>query len=230
MPWGSKIQKQKDGQSLPPAFRKAHPYVYINHLYLWIGPDFQPLYGIGWKVKGYRHISYLKEPQKVSSVTEVTVLKPWAGIEPAPCRQAGQAGGRDLPAPGFASKSKNSGVGIIPALATAVGPILGPKSYAQALVRLAGPGQAIFSCPVNPVQAHPSLRNPVKAVQNGDQIGKNSIAPEAKPAKINDQPSQDEPPKSQTTVLENPENDLEAANQTAEPEVPSLATQTAPEE
>ncbi|KAJ9079534.1 hypothetical protein DSO57_1034490 [Entomophthora muscae] len=84
---------------------------------------------------------------------------PQAGIKPAPSRQTGLAGGGDSPAPGFALKSKNPGVGTIPALVAAAGPVWGPKSYAQALVGLAGPGQANFSFPVNPVQAHPPLSN-----------------------------------------------------------------------
>ncbi|KAJ9081294.1 hypothetical protein DSO57_1016159 [Entomophthora muscae] len=132
---------------------------------------------------------------------------------------------------------------------TEEGPALGPKSYAQALVGLAGPGQAIFSCPVNPDQAHPPLSNfgsPIGDLffnqvpwaqeslstqsKNSDQIGKTPKNPEAKPAKIKDQPSQDGPSKSQTTVHENPKNNHEEANQTAEPEMPSLATQIASEE
>ncbi|KAJ9063476.1 hypothetical protein DSO57_1000063 [Entomophthora muscae] len=80
-------------------------------------------------------------------VTDITQLKPQAGIKPVPSCQAGQAGGADLPAPRFALKSKNPGAGINPALATAARPVLGPKSYAQALVGLAEPRQANFSCP-----------------------------------------------------------------------------------
>ncbi|KAJ9072848.1 hypothetical protein DSO57_1022793 [Entomophthora muscae] len=79
---------------------------------------------------------------------------PWVGIKPAPSHQAGLAGGRDLSAPGFLVFEANPGAGTIPALVVAMGPILGPKSYAQALVGLPGPGQAIFSYPVNPDQAH----------------------------------------------------------------------------
>ncbi|KAJ9089755.1 hypothetical protein DSO57_1009506 [Entomophthora muscae] len=146
-------------------------------------------------------------------VTKVAASKPWAVIKPAPSCQAGLADGGDLPTPGFLLFEADSGVGTIPALVTAVGPILGPKSYSQAFVGLAGPGQANFSCPS----------------KNGDQIGKNSMTPEAKPARTNNQPSQDGPPKSQTTVPENPKNDCEAANQMAEPEMPSLATKIAPE-
>ncbi|KAJ9057898.1 hypothetical protein DSO57_1018073 [Entomophthora muscae] len=52
---------------------------------------------------------------------------------------------------GFASKSKNPGAGINPVLATAVRPVLFPKSYAQALVGLAGPEKANFSFPGLPV-------------------------------------------------------------------------------
>ncbi|KAJ9088496.1 hypothetical protein DSO57_1022495 [Entomophthora muscae] len=61
---------------------------------------------------------------------------PQAGINPTPSHQAGLVGGGDSPAPGFLLFKVNPGVG----------PILGPKSYAQALMGLAGPGQAIFSC------------------------------------------------------------------------------------
>ncbi|KAJ9078296.1 hypothetical protein DSO57_1008125 [Entomophthora muscae] len=68
------------------------------------------------------------------------VTKPWAGIKPAPSHQAGLAGGGDLPAPGFFLFEANPGVGTISALVAAEGPILGPKSYAQALMGLAGPG------------------------------------------------------------------------------------------
>ncbi|KAJ9058267.1 hypothetical protein DSO57_1013957 [Entomophthora muscae] len=175
--------------------------------------------------------------------------QPWAGIEPAPSHQAGLVGGGDPPAPGFLLFEVNPGAGTIPVLVVAERPALGPKSNAQALVGLAGPGQAIFSCPVNPDQAHPPLSNlgspigdpffnkvlwPQESQSSqskiGDQIGKTPITPEAKPARTNGQPSQDGPPKSQITVPENPKNDHEAANQTAEPEIPSLATQIAPEE
>ncbi|KAJ9084332.1 hypothetical protein DSO57_1025719 [Entomophthora muscae] len=69
--------KQKDGQSQPSAFQKP-VCIYQPSLSL-VEPEFQPLYGMGLKVKGYRHISYLKEPQKVSSVTEVTVSRSLAG-------------------------------------------------------------------------------------------------------------------------------------------------------
>ncbi|KAJ9053130.1 hypothetical protein DSO57_1027388 [Entomophthora muscae] len=160
------------------------------------------------------------------SVTKVTVSKPWAGIKPAPSHQAGLAGGEDSPAPGFLLFEENPGTGTIPALVVAEGPALGPKSYAQALVGLAGHGQAIFSCPVNPDQAHPpssNLGSPIgdpffnqvlwaqeslsSQSKNGDHIGKTPKTPEAKPAKINDQPSQDGPSKSQINVHENPKND-----------------------
>ncbi|KAJ9080936.1 hypothetical protein DSO57_1019745 [Entomophthora muscae] len=179
----------------------------------------------------------------------VTASKPREGIEPAPSHQAGLAGGRELPAPGFFLFKENPGAGTIPALVAAEGPALGPKSYAQALVGLDGPGQAIFSCPVNPDQAHPPLSNLGSPIgdpffnqvlwaqkslpnqsKNDNLIGKTPKTPEAKPAKINDQPSQDGPSKSQTTVHKNPKNNHEAANQTAEPEMPSLATQIASEE
>ncbi|KAJ9054095.1 hypothetical protein DSO57_1018220 [Entomophthora muscae] len=182
-------------------------------------------------------------------MNKVTISKPWAGINPASSHQAGLAGRGDLPTPGFLLFKANPGAGIIPALVVAEGPVLGPKSYAQALVGLAGPKQAIFSCPVNPDQAHPPLSNlgsPIRGpffnqvlwaqeslssqFKNGDQIGKNCQTPEAKPARINGQPSQDEPSKSQTTVHENPKNNHGAANQTAEPEMPSFATQIASEE
>ncbi|KAJ9065790.1 hypothetical protein DSO57_1016000 [Entomophthora muscae] len=43
-----------------------------------------------------------------------------------PSRQAGKAGVRDLPTPGFASKSKNPGAGTITALVAAAVVILGP--------------------------------------------------------------------------------------------------------
>ncbi|KAJ9086960.1 hypothetical protein DSO57_1038061 [Entomophthora muscae] len=140
-----------------------------------------------------------------------------------------------------------SGITLI--LPVAMGPSLGPKSYAQVLVGLAGPGKTKFSCPELPVQAHSPLSNLGSPIgdpffnqvlwvqeslsnqsKNGDQIGKNPKTPEAKPAKINDQPSQDGPSKSQITVPENLKNDHEAANQTAKPEMPSLVTQIAPEE
>ncbi|KAJ9073735.1 hypothetical protein DSO57_1012956 [Entomophthora muscae] len=139
------------------------------------------------------------------------------------------------------------GVETIPALATSAGPFLGPKSYAQALVGLTGPGQANFSFPGLPAQAHPSFSNLGFSIGNllfnqvllsqkclssqskkDDQIGKTSITPEAKPARTNGQPSQNGPPKSQITVPETPKNDHEAANQTTEPDMPSLATQIAP--
>ncbi|KAJ9085441.1 hypothetical protein DSO57_1014092 [Entomophthora muscae] len=134
-----------------------------------------------------------------------------------------QAGDGNLPTPGFSSKSKKPGAGTIPALAAAVGPVLGPKSYTQALVGLVGPGKANFSYPVLQVQAHPPL-SLSSLSQNGDQIGKTSMTPAAKLVRTNDQPGQDGPPTSQTTVPEDPKNDHEAANQTAEPEIPSLAT------
>ncbi|KAJ9076751.1 hypothetical protein DSO57_1023159 [Entomophthora muscae] len=182
-------------------------------------------------------------------VTKVTASKPQTEIKLAPSHQVGLAGGGDPPAPGFLLFKANPGAGIIPALVIAEGPVLGLKSYTQALVGLAGPGQAIFSCPVNPDQAHPPLSNlgspigdlffnqvpwPQKSLSSqpkkGDQIRKNPITPEAKPARINGQSSQDRPPKSQTTAPETPKNDHEAANQPEKPEMPSLATQIAPEE
>ncbi|KAJ9051583.1 hypothetical protein DSO57_1003137 [Entomophthora muscae] len=175
--------------------------------------------------------------------------KPQAGIKPAPSHQAELAGRRDIPTPGFLLFEANPGAGIIPALVAAEGLVLGPKSYAQALVGLAGPGQAIFSCPVNPDQAHPPLSNLGSPIgdpfsnqvpwaqeslssqsKNDDQIGKPPITPEANPFRTNGQPSQDGPPKSQTTVPENPKNNHEAAHQTAEPDMPSLAIQIASEE
>ncbi|KAJ9074359.1 hypothetical protein DSO57_1007208 [Entomophthora muscae] len=166
-----------------------------------------------------------------SIVTKVTASRPQAGIEPAPSHQAGLTGGGDFPAPGFLLFKVNPGEGIIPALVAAEGPVLGPKSYTKVLVGLAGPGQAIFSCPVNPDQAHPPLRKPVKPVQKWwPNWEPPPITPESKPVRTNGQPGQDGPPKSQTTVPENPKNDHEAANQTAEPEMPSLVTQLAPEE
>ncbi|KAJ9075941.1 hypothetical protein DSO57_1030856 [Entomophthora muscae] len=182
------------------------------------------------------------------SVTEVTTSRPRAGIEPTPSLQAGLAGGGDFPTPGFLLFEVNSGAGTTPALVVAEEPALGPKSYAQALMGLAGPGQAIFSCLVNPDQAHPPLSNLGSPIEdpffnqvlwaqeslssqskNGDQIGKTPKTPEAKPVRTNGQPSQDGPSKSQITVSENPKNNHEAANQTAEPEMPSLATQIKPE-
>ncbi|KAJ9084496.1 hypothetical protein DSO57_1023816 [Entomophthora muscae] len=194
--------------------------------------------------------SQIKEvyPLKLS-VTKVTALRPQEGIEPAPSHQAGLAGGGDLPAPGFLLFKANPGSGTVSALVIAEGPALRPKSYTQALVGLAGPGQANFIYPVNPVQAHPPLSNlgppigdpffnqvfwPQESLlsqsKNDDQIGKTHIAQEAKPSRTNGQSSQDGPSKSQTTVHENPKNNHEAANQTAEPEMPSPATQLAPEE
>ncbi|KAJ9057904.1 hypothetical protein DSO57_1018078 [Entomophthora muscae] len=198
-----------------------------------------------WGFEPYRN-QFLKWNR--GSVTKVTCSKPRVGIKPAPSHQVGLAGGKDLPAPGFFLFEANPGVGTISALVVATGPILGPKRYDQALVGLAGPGQANFSFPVNPVQAHPPLSNLGSPIggpffnqvlwaqeslssqsQNGDQIGKNPITPEAKPARTNGQPGQDGPLKSQTTVPENPKNDHEAANQTAEPEMLILATHIAPE-
>ncbi|KAJ9052772.1 hypothetical protein DSO57_1030849 [Entomophthora muscae] len=82
------------------------------------------------------------------TVTKVTISMPQAGIEPAPSRQVGLVGRGDLPAPGFFLFKANPGAETIPTLMVAVGPILGPKSYTQALVGLVGPGQAIFSYPV----------------------------------------------------------------------------------
>ncbi|KAJ9083699.1 hypothetical protein DSO57_1032182 [Entomophthora muscae] len=151
--------------------------------------------------------------------------------------QAGLAGGGELPAPGFLLFKENPGAGTIPTLVAAEGPASGPKSYAQALVGWTGPGQAIFSCPVNPDQAHPPLSDlgsPIgdpffNQVLWAQESLSNQSKNEAKPAKINDQPSQDGPLKSQTTVHENPKNNHEAVNQTAEPEMPSLATQIASE-
>ncbi|KAJ9048416.1 hypothetical protein DSO57_1035278 [Entomophthora muscae] len=188
-------------------------------------------------------------PSHGTRYPDITASKPWAGIEPAPSHQAGLAGRGELPAPGFLLFEANPGVGTIPALVAVEVPALGPKSYAQALVGLAGPRKAIFSCPVNPDQAHPPLSNLGSPIgdpffnqvlwaqeslsnqsKNCDLIGKTPKTPEAKPAKINGQPSQDGPSKSQTTVHENPKNNHEAANQTAEPEMPSLATQIASEE
>ncbi|KAJ9066712.1 hypothetical protein DSO57_1006934 [Entomophthora muscae] len=107
-------------------------------------------------------------------------------------------------------------------MAIAVEPVLGPQSYAQALVGL--DGQANFSFPFL------GLRKACQASTKGDQIGKPPITPEAKPARTNGQPSQDGPPKSQTTVPETPKNDPEGANQTLEPEMSSLTTQIAPDE
>ncbi|KAJ9087687.1 hypothetical protein DSO57_1030723 [Entomophthora muscae] len=186
---------------------------------------------------------------RAATVTKVKVSRPQAGIEPAPSHQAGLTGRGDLPEPGFLLLEVNPGAGVIPALLAAEGPVLGPKSYTQAFVGLARPGQAIFSCPVNPDQTHPPLSNlgsPIRdpffnqapwaqeslssQSKNIDQIGKTPITPEAKPARTNSQPSQDGSPKSQTTVPENPKNDHEAANQSAESEMPSLAIQIAPEE
>ncbi|KAJ9067986.1 hypothetical protein DSO57_1033310 [Entomophthora muscae] len=66
--------------------------------------------------------------------------------------------------------------------------------------------------------------------QNSNQIGKNPMTPVAKPARTKDQSGQDGPPTSQTTVPEDPKNKHEAANQITESEMPSLATQIAPEE
>ncbi|KAJ9061123.1 hypothetical protein DSO57_1023563 [Entomophthora muscae] len=150
---------------------------------------------------------------------------PWAGIEPATSHQVGLAGGREPPGPGFLLSKANPGAGIIPALVLAEGPVLGPKSYAQALVVIWGPqlGTTFFN---HVLWAQDSLSS---KSQNGDKL-KKTITPEAKPVRSNGQPSQDGPPKIQTTVPENPKNDHEAANQTAEPEVPSLATQIASEE
>ncbi|KAJ9052628.1 hypothetical protein DSO57_1032403 [Entomophthora muscae] len=142
------------------------------------------------------------------------------GIQTRSWPPGGASGRGDSPAPGFLLFKAHPGVGTIPALAVAAGPIWGPKSYVQALVGLAG--QAIFSCP-----PQESLSSQPK---KGDQIGKTPITPEAKPARTNGLTSQDGPPKSQTTVPENPKNDHEEANQTAEPEMSSLATQIAPEE
>ncbi|KAJ9083711.1 hypothetical protein DSO57_1031976 [Entomophthora muscae] len=81
----------------------------------------------------------------VRYVSGKEVLRPQAGIEPAPSHQAGLAGGGDSPAPGFLLFEANPGAGTIPTLVVAEGPALGPKSYTQALVGLAGPGQAILA-------------------------------------------------------------------------------------
>ncbi|KAJ9058769.1 hypothetical protein DSO57_1008845 [Entomophthora muscae] len=160
----------------------------------------------------------LQLAQSTPSVKKVTHSKPQAGNKPAPYHQVGKAGDRNLSTPGFALKSKILGVGTIPALDAAVGPVLGPKSYAQALVGLAGPGRDNFSCTVLPVKAYPPLN------------WKNPMTPAAKPVRNNDQPGQDGPPTSKTTVPENLKNDHEESNQTAEPEMPSLTTQIVPEE
>ncbi|KAJ9070843.1 hypothetical protein DSO57_1003306 [Entomophthora muscae] len=50
------------------------------------------------------------------------------------------------------------------------------------------------------------------------------MTPAAKPARTNDQSGQDGSLTSQTTVPENPKNDHEAANQTAEPDCKFTAT------
>ncbi|KAJ9049896.1 hypothetical protein DSO57_1019802 [Entomophthora muscae] len=126
--------------------------------------------------------------------------------------------------------------GITPSLPVAVGPVLGPKSYSQAFMGLAGPGQAKFSCPKLPVQAHPLFLNSgfqeclSSQFQNGNQIGKDPMNPAAKPAGTNDQSGKDRPPASQATVPKDPKNDDEAANQIEEPEIPSHDIQIAPEE
>ncbi|KAJ9081049.1 hypothetical protein DSO57_1018670 [Entomophthora muscae] len=66
---------------------------------------------------------------------------------------------------------------------------------------------------------------PSQAVPNLPHICSNAL----NRPRTNDQPGQDGPPTNQTTVPEDPKNDHEAANQTAELEMPSLVTQIAPE-
>ncbi|KAJ9074162.1 hypothetical protein DSO57_1009240 [Entomophthora muscae] len=194
-----------------------------------------------------------KEPLQLSicrqSVTKVTNSNPQAGFKPAPSHQVGGAGGGSLPAPVFALESKYPGAGITPALPVAVWLALGPKGYAQALVSLAGPGQAKFSCPELPVQAHPPFSNlgfpignpifnqvlqPQKCLSSqskkGNQSENDPMTPAANPARTNDQSSKDRPPASQTAVPEDPKNNDETANLPAEFEMPNLATQIAPEE
>ncbi|KAJ9054818.1 hypothetical protein DSO57_1010232 [Entomophthora muscae] len=158
-------------------------------------------------------------------VTKVTVSKPRVGIEPAPSHQVGLVGGGDLPTLGFSLFEANPGVGTIPALVVVEGPALGPKSYAQALVVIWGPQLGTpflikFFGLKRACQASPKMVI---------KLGK-AKTPEAKPARTNGHPSQDGPSKSQITVPETPKNDHEAANQTAEPEMPSLDTQIALEE
>ncbi|KAJ9073688.1 hypothetical protein DSO57_1013506 [Entomophthora muscae] len=101
----------------------------------------------------------LCDSKNMVGVTKVMVSKPQAEIKLAPSHQVGLAGGGDFPTPGFLLFEVNPGAGIIPDLMAAEGPVLGPKSYTQAFVGLAGPGQAFYSCPVNPDQAHPPFCN-----------------------------------------------------------------------
>ncbi|KAJ9065505.1 hypothetical protein DSO57_1018956 [Entomophthora muscae] len=170
--------------------------------------------------------------RKMCTVTEVTISNSAVGFKPTPSHQAGEVGSRSSPAHGFTLKSKYPGAGTTPALAVAVGPIPGPKSYSQALWWA---GQAKFSCPELLAQAHPPFGNlgfPVgnpffnqvllpqeflsSQSQSGNQIGKDPMTPAAKPARTNNQSGKDRPPASQATVSEDPKNDDEAANQPEE--------------
>ncbi|KAJ9059643.1 hypothetical protein DSO57_1039380 [Entomophthora muscae] len=163
-------------------------------------------------------------------VTEVTLLNPITGFEPTPSHQAGGAGSRSLLAPGFALKSKYPGVRTTPDLSVAAGLILGPKSYAKALVGLIGPGKAKFIAAQNfQFKSTLYLECLSSQSQNGNQIGKDPMTPAAKPDRTNDQSGKDRPPASQATFPEDPKNDNEAANQPEEFEMPSLFTQIAPE-
>ncbi|KAJ9060639.1 hypothetical protein DSO57_1028689 [Entomophthora muscae] len=167
----------------------------------------------------------------MGTVTKVIISNPKTGFKHAPSHQARGAGSRSLPAPGLALKSKYPGAGTTPALAVAVRPILGTKSYTQALVGLAG--QAKFSCSELSVQAHPPfILSPQEACQASLRMIKleKPMTPAAKPVRTNDQPGKDGPPTSQETVPEDLNNDHEASNQPAEPEMSNLATQISAEE
>ncbi|KAJ9067364.1 hypothetical protein DSO57_1000274 [Entomophthora muscae] len=139
----------------------------------------------------------------------------------------GRVGGGDLPTPGFASKSKNPGAGTIPALVAAVGPVLGPKSYTQALVGLSKLNLAAQNSQPKPTLHLECLSS---QSQNSNQIEKEYMKPATKPARTNDQSGKDRPPASQATVPEDPKNDDKVANQPEEFEMPILSTQIALEE
>ncbi|KAJ9054375.1 hypothetical protein DSO57_1015379 [Entomophthora muscae] len=169
--------------------------------------------------------------QKTFIIKDVTkVTNPQAGIKPAPSHQAGvRAAGFCLHLNFLCKANIQMWELILPFLQ--LWGLPGPQKLRPSL----GGGWLSLSRPILAAQGtqfKPSLHLECLSSQsqNGNKIGKDLMIPVAKPARTNDQSGQDGPPKSQTTVPENPKNDHEADNQTEEPEMPSLATQIAPEE
>ncbi|KAJ9051727.1 hypothetical protein DSO57_1001993 [Entomophthora muscae] len=72
--------------------------------------------------------SLLGEISKSTNVMEVTISNPAVGFKPTHSYQAGGAGERSSPVPGFALKSKYLCAGTTPALAVAVCPSWAPKA------------------------------------------------------------------------------------------------------